>query len=380
MSQTLILENAQIVTPDAVRQGWIALSEGRIAEIGNGRPPERGLDMAGDYLLPGLVELHTDHLESHLAPRPKVRWHHLSAVLAYDAQIAASGITTVFDSLRVGSDVDSRSLAGEIGAITSAVERARKDGLLRVDHRMHLRCEICASDVIEETERILGVHHIDLISLMDHTPGARQFRDTSTWKIYYGGKSGMTDDLLEDMIRERVVLHHANHDRHRAQLVDMAKRHGIVLASHDDTTLAHVETSVADGIRLAEFPTTVEAAAASHAQGIQVMMGAPNVVRGGSHSGNVSAETLAREGILDILSSDYVPASLLMGAFELNSRIEGFTLPRAINTVALNPALATGLTDRGALKPGLKADVVRVHMAGTLPVVREVWRDAQRVV
>ncbi len=380
MSETLVLENAMIVTPDEVLHGWIALANGRIAEIGTGRPPARGTDMAGDYLLPGLVELHTDHLESHLAPRPKVRWHHLSAVLAYDAQIAASGITTVFDSLRVGSDVDSRSLAGEIGAIAGAVETARTEGLLRVDHRMHLRCEICASDVIEETTHILGQFRIDLISLMDHTPGARQFRDTSTWKIYYGGKSGMTDAHLETMIQDRVVLHHANHDRHRASLVALAKSHGIVLASHDDTTLAHVAESAADGIRLAEFPTTVEAAAASHAQGIQVMMGAPNVVRGGSHSGNVSAETLAREGVLDILSSDYVPASLLMGAFELAHRIDGFTLPRAVKTVSLNPALATGLTDRGALEAGLKADIVRVHMAGSLPVVREIWRDAQRVI
>lgn len=380
MSETRVLENAKIVTPDEVLDGWIGLSDGRIAEIGTGRPPERGADMAGDYLLPGLVELHTDHLESHLSPRPKVRWNHLSAALAYDAQIAASGITTVFDSLRVGSDVDGRSATGEFGAIAEAIESARASNLLRVDHRTHLRCEICASDVIEEATHILGQFRVNLISLMDHTPGARQFRDTSTWKIYYGGKSGSTDEHLETIIRDRVALHQANHDRHRGELVALAKSRGIVLASHDDTTLAHVAESAADGIRLAEFPTTVEAAVASHAAGIQVMMGAPNVVRGGSHSGNVSAETLARAGVLDILSSDYVPASLLMGAFEIANRIEGFGLNRAVNTVSLNPSLATGLDDRGALRAGLKADLIRVHMAGRLPVVREVWRDAQRVI
>lgn len=379
MSDAFVIENATIVTPDDVLRGWLAVEGGRIVELGSGRPPERGHDFGGDFLLPGLVELHTDHLESHLVPRPKVRWNPLSAVLAYDTQIAASGIITVFDSLRVGSDVDSRSLAGDVGAIADAVRSARDLGLLKADHRTHLRCEICASDVIEETERVLANLDVHLISLMDHTPGARQFRDTATWKIYYGGRSGVPDAVLEDMIRQRTALHAANHDRHRQQLVALARRQGIVLASHDDTTEAHVAESAADGIALAEFPTTVEAAAASRAHGIHVMMGAPNVVRGGSHSGNVSAEALARDGLLDILSSDYVPASLLMGAFALTHRIEGFDLPRAVATVTLNPARATGLEDRGALRPGLKADLLRVRMAGDLPVSREAWRDGQRI-
>lgn len=377
---THVITNARIVTPDDVVDGWLAVTAGRISEIGTGRAPERGIDLGGDYLLPGLVELHTDHLESHLVPRPKVLWHRLSAVLAYDAQMAASGVTTVFDSLRIGSDVDSRSLAGEIQGILDALDTARNDGLLRIDHRTHLRCEICANDVISETERLVAATPVDLMSLMDHTPGARQFRDTGTWKIYYGGKSGVPDEVLEQMIRDRVALREANHDRHRARLVAIARERGIVLASHDDTTEDHVEQSAAEGIRLAEFPTTAAAAVASHARGIQVMMGAPNVVRGGSHSGNVPAETLARNGVLDILSSDYVPASLLMGAFALADRIEDYGLPRAIRTITLNPARATGLDDRGALSTGLRADLVRVHMTRGLPVVREVWRDGRRIV
>lgn len=137
--------------------------------------------------------------------------------------------------------------------------------------------------------------------------------------------------------------------------------------------------SVADGAAIGEFPTTMEAAAASHRVGIAVLMGAPNMVRGGSHSGNVAAETLAREGMLDILSSDYVPASLLMGAFELARRIEGYGLAAALNTVTLHPARATGLADRGQIAAGLRADLVRIRLAQDLPIVREVYRGGRRV-
>jgi alpha-D-ribose 1-methylphosphonate 5-triphosphate diphosphatase len=163
-------------------------------------------------------------------------------------------------------------------------------------------------------------------------------------------------------------------------LVDLARANNVVMASHDDTTVEHVRESIEDGVAIAEFPTTMEAASASHAAGIAVLMGAPNVVRGGSHSGNVAAVDLAREGVLDILSSDYVPASLLMGAFTLAARVEGYGLARALRSVTLHPARAAGLNDRGAIIPGLRADLVRIHLADNLPVVREVFRGGRRVI
>jgi alpha-D-ribose 1-methylphosphonate 5-triphosphate diphosphatase len=160
----------------------------------------------------------------------------------------------------------------------------------------------------------------------------------------------------------------------------LAKAHGVVTASHDDATLAHVEESIADGAAIAEFPTTVEAASACHRAGVAVLMGAPNVVRGGSHSGNVAAEVLAQRGVLDILSSDYVPASLLMAAFDLARRIDGLGLPAALRTVTLSPARAAGLTDRGQIAAGLRADLARVRVVRDLPVVREVYCGGRRVI
>ncbi|MBX9926148.1 MAG: alpha-D-ribose 1-methylphosphonate 5-triphosphate diphosphatase [Hyphomicrobiaceae bacterium] len=377
---TEIFENALIVREDAIHHGWVAVANGLIAEMGEGRAPERGLDLAGDYLMPGLVELHTDHLESHAIPRPRVAWHPLAAVVAYDAQIAASGITSVFDSLRVGSDPDGTLAGPGPMALADAVAVARAEGLLRAEHRTHLRCEVCAPDALTAAEAFLARYDVHLISLMDHTPGDRQFRDIEKWKIYFGGKGGLNDTELDNLIATRREQHERNHDRQRAALVGIARERGIVVASHDDTTADHVAEARRDGVAIAEFPTTVEAAQLSHEAGIGVMMGAPNVVRGGSHSGNVAAETLARDGLLDILSSDYVPASLLMGAFELDRRIEGYGLARAVRLISRQPAVAAGLSDRGAIATGLRADLIRVHRVAELPVVRAVWREGRRVV
>lgn len=380
-TDSFVLENATLVLPDRVVEGgWIAVADGVIAEIGEGNAPERGQDVGGDYVIPGLVELHTDHIESHFMPRPHVRWHPLSAVMAYDAQIAAAGITTVFDSLRVGSDFDLQALDNDdLWQLSSALAEAKAAGHLRAEHRTHLRCEISSSDVLEQAAGFVERYPVHLMSLMDHTPGQRQFRDIGIWKLYYMGKTDASDEEASKLISWRLDLHERNAERHRKALVEFARTHGAVLASHDDGTEEHVAQAVTDGVAVAEFPTTVEAARASHAAGIQVMMGGPNVVRGGSHSGNVAAETLAREGILDLLSSDYVPASLLMAAFDLPRRVSSITLPQALATVTANPARAAGLDDRGVLAAGRRADMVRVHVANSVPVVREVWREGRRV-
>ncbi|GJD45688.1 Alpha-D-ribose 1-methylphosphonate 5-triphosphate diphosphatase [Methylobacterium cerastii] len=373
-----ILENAHLVLPDRVVAGWLAMAGGRIAEFGEGRAPGRGVDLSGDHLVPGLVELHTDHLESHYAPRPRVRWHQLGAVLAYDAQIAASGITTVFDSLRAGTDPDGGGLGSEFDTLAQAIADARAAGLFRAEHLTPLRCEIPSADVIDTVRDFVARHPVGLISLMDHTPGQRQFRDMAKYD-QYAGRGGRPIEAIRAGTAGKIRDGAARNARNRPILLALARAHGIPLASHDDTTLADVAMSKAESVALAEFPTTRAAAEASHAAGITVMMGAPNLIRGGSHSGNVAAQELAEAGLLGILSSDYVPASLLMAAFQLPGRVPGIDLAAAIATVTANPARATGLDDRGRIAPGLRADLVRMRMAQGVPVVREVWRAGTRV-
>ncbi len=375
-----LIENASIVLREGEIRGWIAIVGGRIAEIGEGAAPEHGVDFGGDILIPGLVELHTDHLESHLRPRPKVNWPTRPSIIAYDHQLAASGITTVFDSIRVGNDADYTPERNEALNLVGAIADADALGLLRVDHKTHLRCEICADDVLAGARDVMAAQHVDLISLMDHTPGARQFASLEAWRTYYGGKSGLPYDQLDALMKRKRQQFDRNYTRHRVALIEMARAHGAALASHDDTTLDHVLESIADKVEVAEFPTSLESAVLSHEASIAVLMGAPNVVRGGSHSGNVAAETLARAGVLDILSSDYVPGSLLIGAFELARRIDGYGLPKAIRTITFNPARACGLSDRGEIAPGKAADLLRVRLIDDAPIIREVYRDGCRIV
>lgn len=375
----LSLASRQVVLADKVCAATLHLEDGLIAAIEIDRIAPDAVDFGDDILMPGLVELHTDHLEPHFAPRPQVRWNPMSAVFSYDAQIATAGITTVFDSLRAGSDADRNAMNAGLQILGEAIEQARATGLLRADHHTHLRCEICSDDVVEEVQRHLQRFDVRLMSLMDHTPGARQFRDEEKLRIYYRGKMKKSEAEMDDYFAVRRALFAANHDRHRARLVEIARAHRIALASHDDTTVGHVQESLRDGATIAEFPTTLEAAQASHNAGLCVLMGAPNVVRGGSHSGNVSAIALAEAGCLDILSSDYVPSSLIEGAFALRHVQKIGGLAPAIRLVTKNPAEATGMTDRGEIAVGKRADLLRVRLIDEKAVVREVFREGARV-
>lgn len=374
------LANARLILPDEIREGGLRIRHGRIAGIIDGpQVPPGALDMQGDFLAPGMIELHTDNLERHIRPRPGVDWPHASAILAHDAELAGCGITTVFDAMRVGSiraekqddyAPYARGLASELIAI-------RATGALRLNHLLHLRAELCSESLMEELAEFSETDGVGIISLMDHTPGQRQFRDVSKLAQYVQGKYALNEEEFAAHISKLQDLRARNGDAHEAGAVHSARRLGAVLASHDDTTAEQVATSASYGIRLAEFPTTTEAAQACHTHGIMVMMGAPNLIRGGSHSGNVSAADLARDGLLDILSSDYVPSGLLTGALIL-SRIWS-DLPRAIATVTANPADAAGLTDRGRIAPDLRADLIRFRMLGETPVLRETRVGGSRV-
>ncbi|KZM51056.1 alpha-D-ribose 1-methylphosphonate 5-triphosphate diphosphatase [Labrenzia sp. OB1] len=374
-----VFRNARLILADEVIDGSLSLDGNGLIEAIGAPTAADGHDCDGDYLLPGLVELHTDHLESHYAPRPKVRWNAISAVQAHDAQIACAGITTVFDALRVGMDEDADLRYPDMRILADAIETGQQEHRLRAYHFIHLRCEVSAPDVLEAFEVFKDDNSIRLISLMDHTPGQRQFVSLDAYKIYYQGKKGFSDAEMEEFIRLRKERASGLAPENRKQLSAIARERGITIASHDDATCDHVDEAIGLNTRIAEFPTTVEAARASHKAGMAVLMGAPNVVRGGSHSGNVSAKELAEAGCLDVLSSDYVPVSLVQAAFQLADEVEAISLPKAVAMVTSTPAKAIGLNDRGVLQPGLRADLIQVKLAGDVPIVRGVWREGRRV-
>jgi len=376
-----IIGNARIVLADRViERGWLACADGRIVEIGEGDAQRGHEDAAGDIVMPGMIELHTDHLEAHYVPRPKVFWDPIAAVVSYDGQLATSGITTVLDSLRVWREDGAEDVDGRAGILAAAISAARESNLLRADHFLHLRCEVPMPDVVEEAKELIGRPDVRLMSLMDHTPGQRQFRDEAKLRDYYRGKGGgMTDVELDALFARRLTYQQAYAATNMRDIVALAHDRNIPLASHDDTTEENVVDAVRDRVAVAEFPTTIEAARGLHRAGIDILMGAPNVVRGGSHSGNIAAVDLAREGLLDILSSDYIPSSLLMAALQLPREVSAINLASAVRTVTKTPAEAVGLSDRGEIAPGKRADLIRVHVARDIPVVRSVWREGVRV-
>ncbi len=376
----MLISNARVVTKDEVFTGTLRVEDGLVRDMDRGTTSARDAeDWNGDYLLPGLIELHTDNLEKHLAPRPGVRWNIEAAFVIHDAQVAAAGITTVFDSLRIGarSDVDmhSRDLQTQC---TQALERLSANQMLRAEHFLHLRCEIAAPDVVEVFDSLQNHPLLRLASVMDHTPGQRQWQDKDQWRRFQERHGKLTDEHFATVLEGLADGQQRYAAQHRSALVARCAALGIPVASHDDTVVEHVQQSAAEGVAMAEFPTTRAAAQAAREHGIATIMGAPNVVRGGSHSGNISALELAHADLLDILSSDYVPSSLLIAAFELTDKA-GWTLPRAVATVSAQPARAAGLHDRGVIAPGMRADFVRVGMHGTLPVPHATYRAGKRI-
>ncbi|MDA9208172.1 alpha-D-ribose 1-methylphosphonate 5-triphosphate diphosphatase, partial [Octadecabacter sp.] len=337
MSDDLCLANARLVLPDQVLTGSITIEQGVITDIAEGdHAPNDSIDCAGDFVMPGLVELHTDNLERHMEPRPEVDWPHLPALIAHDAELASVGITTVFDALRAGSIHSGKGRYIDYArAVADELLAARAQGVFKISHFLHLRAEICSETLLEELARFTPDDRVGIVSLMDHTPGQRQFRDLTALRTYVAKKRGMDDNDFAEHVANLKRLRAQFGEKHEKGAVTEAKRLGAVLASHDDTTHDQVVTSHNNGVGFAEFPTTREAASACRDHGIAVMMGAPNVIRGGSHSGNVAAMELAKADLLDILSSDYVPGGLLMSAFRIADVWDD--LPRAIATVTRTP-------------------------------------------
>lgn len=371
----MILTNANLILRDGVVPGTVSVKDGRISDVSTqiSRAPG-AIDCEGDYLAPGLIEMHTDNAEKHFVPRPGVFWPDaLAAIVAHDAQMAAAGVTTVYDSVCTGSVFGGKDHRQAIFVATlEAIGEGVRRQAFRIDHHIHLRCELTATDLMEEVTPHLDNPLVRLASLMDHTPGQRQWRNLEDLKRYNVGSGEKTAEEHDADVKVRMVEGPVNRARNWDLLVAALKGRNIPIATHDDTSIEDVADGVASGAVISEFPTTMEAAREAKKQGLVTVAGAPNVVRGGSHSGGVSAGALAEAGVLDALSSDYVPASLLQAVVKL-SKVTSIGLASAMGMVTWRIAPVLGLTDRGLLEPGLRADLVRFRLVGSTPIVQTSW-------
>lgn len=374
-----ILTNARIVLADTVLHGTVVLNGQTILEVQPGRSNAPGaLDLEGDVLMPGIVDVHTDNLERQVQPRSNARWPSRSAMITHDAQCAVSGVTTVLDALCLGD------LGFDKDRITTFKDGVRDldaladTGLLKSEHFLHLRCELPAADLMELLDPVADHGRVRMVSLMDHSPGVGQYADLDRYRAMRR-REGTPPDRIEQRIAELQEQRLRIRNPNRKALLERMAGLGVVLASHDDRTEEEIEENYRDGIRISEFPVSMVAAKAARVRGMRVIAGAPNIVRGGSHSGNVSAADLVRERAVDGLASDYVPASLVEAAFACVGRT-GISLPESIAMVSANPAAIAGLEDRGRIAPGQRADLVRVREFEGAPVVRHVWRAGERVI
>ena len=355
MTRTVI-EDARIVTPTGVERGSLVVDGDRIDAVAPSDPstdPARRIEADGKFLLPGLVDLHGDDVEQHVFPRSEARVPAEMALDACDRATLAAGITTKFHAVAFEeTPTENRSLH---------LARELRDALADADglaarHRFHARCEVSDPDCVAAVCDAVGSGGVSLVSLMNHAPGTGQFDDAESFERRYADGSGETEWDAESFAQRRdcdeSVL-----DARVKRIADCARDADVPVASHDDERPSTVDRMRRRGVSISEFPVTKAAAEAATAEGMTTVMGAPNLVRGGSLWGNLDVGTAIAADAVDVLCSDYHPQSLLRAPFVDT----GEPLHRRVARVTSAPADAVGLDDRGRIAPGAVADLVLVE-------------------
>ncbi|MEL6510622.1 MAG: alpha-D-ribose 1-methylphosphonate 5-triphosphate diphosphatase [Pseudomonadota bacterium] len=350
------LSDVKLILADRViENGALRIENGVIAEI-----TESAGQPSGFTVFPGFIDMHGDMIELELEPRPKVDFPIDVAVGHLDARLAAAGVTTAYAGVsfsRSAKDGERRSFEH-----TSAIIRALKDNIqgLRVDHRIHARFDMTYADAIAALEGLLGAGAVDLVSVMDHTPGQGQYRNIEKL-VSYRMKGGKTQEEARAEIQTRidnaVPAEQLLENLHNVSR--LCKAHGVAMASHDDDTVEKANLMADIGVVISEFPVTLDAAKVAKDRGLMIAMGAPNAMRGQSYSGNLSARDAHAAGLLQILAADYHPAAILP-AIRALSGSDPDGLVGAVRLATKNPAKALGLTDRGDIAVGKRADLAVV--------------------
>ena len=347
---TAMLKNARIVLADAAVDGAVAIDNGKITDIDVGSSAATATDLEGNYLLPGLVDIHTDHFERHLYPRAHVRWDCTRAALAPTTpRSIGAGITTVFDSLCIGATMDNPERHEVLAPMIDALEKIQAAGMLRANHLVHLRCELTDAETGGLTAYHIGRDIVQVVSVMEHLPGIRQSRYVERLVERSRKRTGESEAAIREKFRSAIELAEGFGERVRPEIVRLAHEHGLPLLSHDDTEPDHIRFAVSEGISVSEFPCKLAAARLARQHGMAIVAGAPNIPRGGSQSGNVAAHELMVEDLIDMFASDYVPHSLFDSIFMI------------------------------AQDENHPIELLQVGIHDGYPYLKQVWREGRRV-
>ncbi len=377
----ILIHNAKIVLPTTViENGWLLIEDGSIHALGTEvirlhHKPATIINAAASFLLPGLIDLHCDTIEKLVEPRPGVRFSLPLALQEADLRLVASGITTEFhavslddDEFSVRSDIFVRELCQVIAETRQSLR-----------HKVHTRLELSSQRGYNAITELIAQGVVSMVSLMDHSPGQGQYRTEAAYREYIFRTTGKSHAEIDAFLLTKKIQTLAIPDRIKS-ITQLARQAGLAIATHDDDTAVKVEQWPSLGINISEFPTTLEAAQKAHELGLAVCMGAPNVLRGMSSGGNLSALTAINAGVTDVLCSDYYPAAMLGAVFAL-VRQSILSLPEAVRLVTLNPAQAVGLAaEFGSLEVGKVADLLLVQSgASGVPVVERVFVGGKEV-
>lgn len=375
--QSTYLTHARVVMPDRVLEdSAVLIDDGRIVAIEPaGARAGREIDLGGQTLLPGLVDLHCDAIEKEAEPRSRVLFPLDFAVAQVDRRNAAAGITTPYHALSFANSewgVRNNQTAAEV---VRTVRAFRRHSL--VDNRVHCRYEVTDATSVDVLRALMDEGAVDLLSVMDHSPGQGQFKTLESYLQYMMGNHAMSREQAEEAAQAKTHARDGAVARVEA-LLSHARALGIPTASHDDDSIHRIATMRNLGVAMSEFPITLDTARAAVSCGLPTILGAPNVLRGQSQSGSMRAIDAVRAGVASCLCSDYQPSALIAAAFAVATQTD-LTLPQAAALVTLNPAQACGLSDRGRIAPGLRADLVAVAQVGGQPLVSHTWSAGRLV-
>lgn len=373
------LGNFTLVLPnEVVNSGSVRVEEGVIAEI---RPePVAGavIDGGGRLLMPGFVDLHGDMIEREIAPRPNAQMPIDFGIHELDKKLAAAGVTTAYAAVSFATE----SVYGHVrslettSAVIEGINRLR-DNLL-IDHRVHARYEITNVGAAPALERLLKADEIDMVSLTDHTPGQGQYNNIAAYVASISERRAISEEMAAEIVQKRIAMrNNPQIEVKLKEIVSLALKHRLSLASHDDDSIEKVAEMYDLGVTISEFPVTLPAAEEARRRGLWTLMGAPNALRGKSMSGNLSALDATKAGLLTVIAADYHPAAFVPGIFKLADVAQG-GLPAAVAMATGNAARSAGLTDRGEIAVGQRADLVVVEK-GDVHRIRATFRAGRFV-